>query len=118
MTNSELAELLAAVSPGPWNFDPVKRHKLRSQGDGPSVAYIHPGTGSRNEDAERELLALAPALAQEVLDLREAGAALLKALRRHRCDRSCFYAEEKRICGRVTALVRWAELPEAVEKVH
>ena len=117
LSDQELAALLEAASKGPW--EAVRNAVVI----GTKSVLFDEEAG----DADLALAALAPALAQEVLDLREAGGELAEAMEEYErmweaanacpeCVGSlCADHALKLILARTTAkdaLARWAELAE------
>lgn len=76
LTTTHLQRLLDQATPGPWEYDPGEQEDERCIIDAETWNMcINPtpnGAGSSCSDAELNLAALAPELAQEVINLRDA----------------------------------------------
>lgn len=76
LTTDYLKHLLSQATPGPWEYDPWEQEDERCIVDAETWNMcINPtpnGAGSSCSDAELNLAALAPELAQEVINLRDA----------------------------------------------
>ena len=76
LTDPHLKHLLSQATPGPWEYDPGEQEDERCIIDAETWNMcINPtsnGEGSSCSDAELYLAALAPELAQEVIQLRDA----------------------------------------------
>ena len=105
LSDQELKALLAGASKGPWEADEFFL-------DDADNADLISSEGKFYRLFDARLAAQAPALAQEVLDLGEAGGALREALERIQITTQDESLEA--LCA--IALARWAELHEAEEE--
>lgn len=85
LTTAQLQRLLEQATPGPWEYDPGEQKDERCIVDAETWNMcINPtpnGAGSSCSDYDLELAALAPQLAQEVINLRDALGYLMEETR-------------------------------------
>ena len=119
LSDQELAALLAAASKGPWSIwpelEPAAWKELEEKGVFDALLFDTEGNIAEfdaydlvQNRANARLAALAPALAQEVLDQRKAGQAMAEALERIQITTQ----EESLEALCAIALAHWAEMAE------
>ena len=83
MTTDELKALLAETTPGPWRYQRQNSHDPQVTSDFGGIAdvggYVEPCPANKHDIANARLIAQAPALAAEVIALREREARLVDA---------------------------------------